>query len=54
MEAPDLVCYAGFQEPVEVNWKGHRFALVTHRCGKKLEHTTEHECKECGRTWPRV
>ncbi len=49
------LCYAAFQEPVEVTClKGHRRALVTHRCGKKLEHTTEHECKDCGRAWPKI
>ena len=44
------VCYNGWQQPVEVNWKGHRFAVVTHRCKKKLLHTTDHEC-QCGTVW---
>ncbi len=48
--APEPLCYAGWQEPIEVNVKGHRLALVTHRCKKKLPHQTDHECP-CGRTW---
>jgi len=56
MEPPGLIdetiCHNGWQEPVEVFCvKGHRMAVVTHRCRKKLLHGTDHEC-ECGRTWP--
>ena len=44
------VCYNGWQQPVEVDWKAHRFAVVTHRCKKQILHTTDHECR-CGTVW---
>jgi hypothetical protein len=49
-DAEPVVCYNGWQEPVEVNLRGHRLALVTHRCRKTILHTTDHECA-CGRVW---
>ena len=49
-----VVCYHGWSEPVEVNLRGHRFALVTHRCRKTILHKgDEHECA-CGRKWAKI
>jgi len=52
--AEQVVCYNGWNEPIEVNLKGHRFALVTHRCRKEILHKgDEHECA-CGRKWAKI
>ncbi len=49
----DVHCGHAFREPVGPALS-HRYVEVQHRCMKKLLHTTDHACEDCGRTWPRI